>query len=126
MPFSKITISINRGYNLLGLTGKTSISSLQMLQIHLVLSLMRLFFSLSNAVAGDFLTELIRNIYSNNFISFLTEDGFSPLVNASLGVKKGCPLSGLLFSIVIDYVMRDIPSSKFHVLAYVAVTATPH
>lgn len=53
--------------------------------------------ALTNAGVGDTLVDIIRDIYSNNFTFYMTDEDPSQPVSLSRGVKQGCPLSGLLF-----------------------------
>ncbi|GIY95372.1 retrovirus-related Pol polyprotein from type-2 retrotransposable element R2DM [Caerostris extrusa] len=62
---------------------------------------------------GETLVRLVEDIYTASSTSILTEEGVSPYIPISSGVKQGCPLSGLLFNIAIDPVLR-----KFRALAH--------
>lgn len=75
--------------------------------------------ALRNVGAGDTLTD-IRDIYYENVTTYVTCDGLSQPVTINRGVNQGCPLSGLLFNIVIDSVVRTIPSvqNEHSILAY--------
>ncbi|GIY87961.1 retrovirus-related Pol polyprotein from type-2 retrotransposable element R2DM, partial [Caerostris darwini] len=57
---------------------------------------------------GETLVRLVEDIYTDSSTSILTEEGVSPFIPISSGVKQGCPLSGLLFNITIDPVLREI------------------
>lgn len=70
--------------------------------------------------AGDRFTELIGDIYTENFTSFVTAERNSDPVLLQEGVKQGCPLSGLLFNITMNNVLRAVPQAfeKHNILSY--------
>ncbi|GIY30009.1 retrovirus-related Pol polyprotein from type-2 retrotransposable element R2DM [Caerostris extrusa] len=61
---------------------------------------------------GETFVRLVEDIYTGSSTSILTEEGVSPYIPISSGVKQGCPLSGLLFNIAIDPVLREIQGSS--------------
>ncbi|GIY55745.1 retrovirus-related Pol polyprotein from type-2 retrotransposable element R2DM [Caerostris darwini] len=61
---------------------------------------------------GESFVQLVEDIYTQSTTSILTEEGVSVPVPVSSGVKQGCPLSGLLFNITIDPVIREIQGSS--------------
>ncbi|GIY24079.1 transposon TX1 uncharacterized 149 kDa protein [Caerostris darwini] len=72
-----------------------------------------IFHSLRSNGAGEPLVRLVEDIYTQSATSILTEEGVSPHIPISSGVKQGCPLSGLLFNIAINPVLREIQGTKF-------------
>lgn len=71
-----------------------------------------LFDAVSKSGAGEAITDLIKDLYSENYTLYITEAGPFDKVLFTCGVKQGCPLSGLLFNLVIDFVIRSIPASE--------------
>ncbi|GFU59195.1 retrovirus-related Pol polyprotein from type-2 retrotransposable element R2DM [Trichonephila clavipes] len=59
----------------------------------------------------DFIT-LIANIYENTTTQVLTDGGPTPPISLKSGVKQGCPLSGILFNMAIDHVLRSIQDQR--------------
>ncbi|GFU59198.1 retrovirus-related Pol polyprotein from type-2 retrotransposable element R2DM [Trichonephila clavipes] len=59
----------------------------------------------------DFIT-LIANIYENTTTQVLTDEGPTPPISLKSGVKQGCPLSGILFNMAIDHVLRSIQDQR--------------
>ncbi|GFU42034.1 retrovirus-related Pol polyprotein from type-2 retrotransposable element R2DM [Nephila pilipes] len=55
----------------------------------------------------DFIS-LIQDIYSNSSSTILTNDGKTDEIPILKGIKQGCPLSGILFDIAIDHIIRII------------------
>ncbi|GIY22737.1 retrovirus-related Pol polyprotein from type-2 retrotransposable element R2DM [Caerostris darwini] len=66
------------------------------------------------------MVRLIEDIYSGSVSSILTEEGISEPIPIRSGVKQGCPLSGLLFNIALDPIIRSLQgaSSQHKVLAF--------
>ncbi|GFR02257.1 retrovirus-related Pol polyprotein from type-2 retrotransposable element R2DM [Trichonephila clavata] len=62
---------------------------------------------LRNGVDQDFV-RLVQNIYTNAETQVLTSEGPTAPLPLLSGVKQGCPLSGILFNIAIDVVLRNI------------------
>ncbi|GIY62502.1 retrovirus-related Pol polyprotein from type-1 retrotransposable element R2 [Caerostris darwini] len=69
---------------------------------------------------GDAFLNLVMDAYSNCFTSILTNDTRTDPIPISCGVKQGCPLSGLLFNLCIDPVLRTIQgdAADHRVLAF--------
>ncbi|GFR13725.1 retrovirus-related Pol polyprotein from type-1 retrotransposable element R2 [Trichonephila clavata] len=67
----------------------------------------------------DFIT-LVFNIYEDSTTQVLTEEGPTAPIALQSGVKQGCPLSGILFNIAIDQVLRSVQEDRSHraVLAF--------
>ena len=55
--------------------------------------------------------EYIKHSYTNCKTQLKYKKGISPYIAVNRGVKKGDPMSPLLFNAVIDYVLSDLPSS---------------
>ncbi|GIY31138.1 retrovirus-related Pol polyprotein from type-2 retrotransposable element R2DM [Caerostris darwini] len=79
-----------------------------------------LFDSLRGLNVGESLVRLVEDIYSGSTTNILTDEGTSPAIPIRSGVKQGCPLSGLLFNIALDPVIRSLQgASEIHkVLAF--------
>ncbi|GFS53844.1 retrovirus-related Pol polyprotein from type-2 retrotransposable element R2DM, partial [Nephila pilipes] len=56
---------------------------------------------------SDFVA-LVQDIYTNSSSSILCEEGTTAKIPCKRGVKQGCPLSGLLFNIAIDSLLRTV------------------
>ncbi|GIY99655.1 retrovirus-related Pol polyprotein from type-1 retrotransposable element R2 [Caerostris extrusa] len=69
---------------------------------------------------GDTFLNLVMDAYSNCFTSILTNGTRTDLIPISCGVKQGFPLSGLLFNLCIDLVLRTIQgdAADHRVLAF--------
>lgn len=88
-----------------------------------------IFEALRLAGAGEGFINIVKDLYSNATTSYRTSAGSSTPRVAATGVKQGDPLSGVLFIIAIDFLLRRIqregscrdPSSRnlFHyILSY--------
>ncbi|GFQ91951.1 retrovirus-related Pol polyprotein from type-1 retrotransposable element R2 [Trichonephila clavata] len=66
---------------------------------------------LRNGVDQDFV-RLVQNIYTNAETQVLTIEGPTAPLPLLSGVKQGCPLSGILFNIAIDVVLRKIQEQQ--------------
>ncbi len=58
--------------------------------------------------AGRKFTKLIRNLYSGCTTSFLSNGEYSEPAALNCGVRQGCPLSGLLFNVAFDPILRSV------------------
>ncbi|XP_054720783.1 uncharacterized protein LOC129230409 [Uloborus diversus] len=58
--------------------------------------------ALRSAWAGRLMTDLVADLYSETMTNVLTDEGPTPDIPIAAGVKQGCPLSGILFNLVID------------------------
>lgn len=78
------------------------------------------FTALQKAGIGYQYLSVIRNLYTGSSTEYLTDEGPSDPVPITTGVRQGCPLSGLLFNISIDPLLRHIQgdSQEFKALAY--------
>ncbi|KAG8171475.1 hypothetical protein JTE90_003315 [Oedothorax gibbosus] len=80
--------------------------------------------ALLTAGVGEDFTHLIHDLYSGTSTEFIAGDGLTDRLEVRNGVRQGCPLSGLLFNLVIDPLVRGIqdaaPPSEdfFSVLAF--------
>ncbi|KAG8179209.1 hypothetical protein JTE90_004037 [Oedothorax gibbosus] len=80
--------------------------------------------ALLTAGVGEDFTHLIHDLYSGTSTEFIAGDGLTDRLEVRNGVRQGCPLSGLLFNLVIDPLVRGIqeaaPPSQdfFSVLAF--------
>jgi hypothetical protein len=52
----------------------------------------------------------IENLYASSATQFQLHGRSSPLVNVTRGVRQGDPLSSLLFSFVVDLVLKELPA----------------
>ncbi len=66
------------------------------------------------------LINLIRSLYADcsTFPTNLNGDQLSPNITVSKGVKQGCPLSALLFNLVLEPVLRKLTSKQSVCLGY--------
>ncbi|GIY27770.1 retrovirus-related Pol polyprotein from type-2 retrotransposable element R2DM, partial [Caerostris darwini] len=71
-----------------------------------------LFDSLRSLNVGESLVRLIEDIYHGSTTRILTEEGTSSDIPIKSGVKQGCPLSGLLFNIALDPVIRSLQGAS--------------
>lgn len=64
--------------------------------------------------------DIIKDIYTDSMTSYITTDSPSQPVYVNRGVKQGCPLNGLLFNNVMDFVpIFAVPNFGNHsILAY--------
>ncbi|KAL1415317.1 hypothetical protein MTO96_029588 [Rhipicephalus appendiculatus] len=76
--------------------------------------------ALRGAGAGDTFTALIADLYRDNSTCLIAEEGVSDPVPIRAGPRQGCPLSGLLFNLVVDPIIRDVQgeAEDHNVLAY--------
>ncbi|KAG8176180.1 hypothetical protein JTE90_019630 [Oedothorax gibbosus] len=76
------------------------------------------------AGAGEAFTDIIHDIYSGTSTEFFAGDRVTDSLEIRNGVRQGCPLSGPLFNLVIDPLIRGIqeasPSTddEYKVLAF--------
>lgn len=67
-----------------------------------------IFEALKSAGAGTSFTRLIEALYCNASSCIITNEGTSEPLLINSGVRQGCPLSGLLFNITIDPLLRTL------------------
>ncbi|XP_064464934.1 uncharacterized protein LOC135376255 [Ornithodoros turicata] len=72
------------------------------------------------AGAGPDFTAIISDLYSGNTSRVLTSGDSTAPIPMERGIRQGCPLSGLLFNLAIDPILRDIqgPNRDHAILAY--------
>ncbi|GBN09065.1 Retrovirus-related Pol polyprotein from type-1 retrotransposable element R2 [Araneus ventricosus] len=71
-----------------------------------------IFEMLSRSGAGLPFTELIRDIYSNSSTKILSDGGLTRDIPILSGVKQGCPISGIIFDMCIDPVIRGVQAEN--------------
>ncbi|GBN04875.1 Retrovirus-related Pol polyprotein from type-1 retrotransposable element R2 [Araneus ventricosus] len=79
-----------------------------------------IFEALTAAGTGEQFVDVIRDIYSNASTQILSGQSTTKPIGIKSGVKQGCPISGLLFNICVDPVIRSIQgiASAHRVLAF--------
>ncbi|GFT53715.1 retrovirus-related Pol polyprotein from type-1 retrotransposable element R2 [Trichonephila clavipes] len=65
----------------------------------------------ANGVDHEFIS-LVANIYSNSATKVFAGDGLTDPISIKRGVKQGCPLSGMLFNLAIDQVLRSVQDGR--------------
>ncbi|GBO08912.1 Retrovirus-related Pol polyprotein from type-1 retrotransposable element R2 [Araneus ventricosus] len=71
-----------------------------------------IFEMLTRSGAGLPFTDLIRDIYANSSTKILSDGGLSRDIPVQSGVKQGCPISGLLFNLCIDPIIRGLQADN--------------
>ncbi|KAL1418334.1 hypothetical protein MTO96_025980 [Rhipicephalus appendiculatus] len=76
--------------------------------------------ALRGAGAGAVFTELIADLYRGNQTIIAAAEGTTEPVAIAAGLRQGCPLSGLLFNLVVDPVIRGVQGDgdAHNILAY--------
>ncbi|GIY44237.1 retrovirus-related Pol polyprotein from type-2 retrotransposable element R2DM [Caerostris darwini] len=76
--------------------------------------------ALAAAQVGDTFRNLINYIYAECGTKLLTSEGISDFIPIGAGIKQDCPLSGLLFNLCVDPVLRSVRSTSgcHNVLAF--------
>ncbi|KAL1475347.1 hypothetical protein MTO96_037363 [Rhipicephalus appendiculatus] len=76
--------------------------------------------ALHGAGAGDVSTALIQDLYSSNRTEIIAAEGLTDPIPIEAGLRQGCPLSSLLFNMVVDPVIRAVQGedSDHNILAY--------
>ncbi|GBN56500.1 Retrovirus-related Pol polyprotein from type-2 retrotransposable element R2DM [Araneus ventricosus] len=64
--------------------------------------------ALQAAGTGDQFIKIIKDIYTDCSTSILTNDSATSPISIKSGVKQGCPISGLLFNMSIDHILRRV------------------
>lgn len=70
----------------------------------------------ASGLGSDFLG-FIKEIYTDNFTSMVVADGVPDPVAVLSGVRQGCPLSGPLFNLAIDPLLRRVQVDRLTILA---------
>ncbi|KAL1479133.1 hypothetical protein MTO96_052113 [Rhipicephalus appendiculatus] len=75
--------------------------------------------SLRGASAGEDFCAIVADLYRDNASRIVAEAGTAP-VTISAGIRQGCPLSGLLFNLFLDPVIRAVQGGErqHNVLTY--------
>lgn len=70
--------------------------------------------------AGAKFKRIIQDMYTNTSTRILTGQDVTDNIDINAGVKQGCPISGLLFNIAIDPIIRHIQGqqAEHKILAY--------
>lgn len=76
--------------------------------------------ALRSAGAGSQFIQAVESLYLNSSTEFISGTGITEEIEINAGVRQGCPISGILFNIVIDPIIRILQgeSEKHHVLAF--------
>lgn len=76
------------------------------------------------AGTGDIFADIIREIYTDNSTIVISGSGATEPIPIKSGIRQRCPLSGLLFHIAIDPIIRAVQGGggRHNILAY----ADPH
>ncbi|KAL1415296.1 hypothetical protein MTO96_029567 [Rhipicephalus appendiculatus] len=88
--------------------------------------------ALRGAGAGSVFVDLIKDLYTDNSTCILAAEGSTEPIPILAGLRQGCPLSGLLFNLVVDPIIRAVqgPDSGHKILAYAddltPLASTPH
>ncbi|XP_035229971.1 uncharacterized protein LOC118201920 [Stegodyphus dumicola] len=79
-----------------------------------------IFQSLDSAGVGADFIDTIRDLYDNSSTRIITQDGLTDPIFIESGVRQGCPLSGLLFNVAIDPILRVVQgqAQAHRILAY--------
>lgn len=62
--------------------------------------------------AGTTFVEIINDMYTNSSTAILLEQGPTTQIPILAGVRQGCPISGLLFNLTIDPILRKIQNDS--------------
>ncbi|XP_064462361.1 uncharacterized protein LOC135372832 [Ornithodoros turicata] len=70
--------------------------------------------------AGEAFTEIVRDLFTENTTRVATGGEETEPINIKAGIRQGCPLSGLLFNMVIDVIIRTVQGadSTHRIFAY--------
>lgn len=70
--------------------------------------------------AGAKFVKIIQDMYTDSTTRILTGQGATDTIDINAGVKQGCPISGLLFNIAVDPIIRNIQrqQAEHKILAY--------
>nr|XP_037284215.1 uncharacterized protein LOC119176986 [Rhipicephalus microplus] len=72
------------------------------------------------AGAGEPFAEIVEELYRANTTCVVAADGTTEPIAIGAGLRQGCPLSGLLFNLVVDPIIRAVQGSdrQHNILAY--------
>lgn len=79
---------------------------------------------------GQIFCSILKDLVTDNRTSVRTGEGRTAPIEVQAGIKQGCPLSGLIFNLAIDPILREIQgteTNRTNVLAYaddLAILAT--
>ncbi|GBL72532.1 Retrovirus-related Pol polyprotein from type-1 retrotransposable element R2 [Araneus ventricosus] len=76
--------------------------------------------ALTTAGTGEDFVNIIRDLYTGCTTNILSNNSATNPIDISSGVKQGCPISGLLFNISIDHILRKIQgtATSHRILAF--------
>lgn len=79
-----------------------------------------IFHALKASGAGSDFCDLVEDAYTDISTSVLTNSGMSSPISIHSGVRQGCPMSGPMFNIAIDPLLRliQVSSIKHRIMAY--------
>lgn len=79
-----------------------------------------IFAALEKSGAGEKFTNLIKYIYTHNSTRIVTSSRPTGTIDVECGIRQGCPLSGLLFNIAIEPIIKTIQGQEatHKILAY--------
>ncbi|EEC01311.1 reverse transcriptase, putative [Ixodes scapularis] len=72
------------------------------------------------AGAGEAFASIVQDLYQDNITTVAAEEGTTEPISIAAGIRQGCPLSGLLFNLVLDPVIRAVQGGerRHNILAY--------
>ncbi|GBO38830.1 Retrovirus-related Pol polyprotein from type-2 retrotransposable element R2DM [Araneus ventricosus] len=68
--------------------------------------------ALTSAGTGDQFVNVIKDMYTQCTTTILSNNSTTNPISINSGVKQGCPISGLLFNISIDHILRRIQGTS--------------
>ncbi|GBO35647.1 Retrovirus-related Pol polyprotein from type-1 retrotransposable element R2 [Araneus ventricosus] len=76
--------------------------------------------ALHAAGTGDQFINVIKDIYTDCSTSILSNDSTTSPIPIKSGVQQGCPISGLLFNVSIDHILKHIQgnATRHRILAF--------
>lgn len=79
-----------------------------------------LFDAVRGAGAGEAFTAIVEDLYRANTTCVVAAEGITEPINIGAGLRQGCPLSGLLFNMVVDPIIRAVQGGdrQHNILAY--------
>jgi len=67
---------------------------------------------LKKSGVGSTFVNIVRDLYNGATTQVRTNEGYTEMIDVKRGIKQGDPISGLLFNIAIDAVIRKIQDTK--------------